>query len=99
MGKYESQATTQPLGKTPTATPSSNPKGGQYQEVGDQVKLNRTPVQSPSSNPKGGHYQEVGDQVKLNRMPIKGWGNAEKLPMSARAIEQSNIGRGSKGRK
>jgi hypothetical protein len=75
----------------PQPSPSSDPKSGMVQRVGDSLPLNRTPIQSPSSNPPSGKVQMVGDAVSLSRAPIKGLGSAAKIPMSERAVKQSDV--------
>lgn len=80
---------TLPLGKKPISSPSANPAGGSFQIVGDEIRLGKTPVPSPSANPSEGQRQIIGDGVTLSRTPVKGWGNAASLPMSERAIAQS----------
>lgn len=90
MAKIEQVGDSQPLGKSPVSTPTATRKMGEVQLVGDHKDLNRTPITSPSANPKGGKIQQVGDSVSLSRGPVKGWGSAANLPMSDRAIAQSN---------
>ena len=80
--------------KSPTPSPSSDPRGGSYQLVGDNIKMGRAKITSPSSNPSSGTFQKVGDTVTLNRTPIKGWGSAASLPMSKESISQSKTSAG-----
>jgi hypothetical protein len=98
-GQYQIVGDEQKLSHKPVSSPSANPKSGQSQLVGDSVSLSRTPVQSPSANPRSGQFDLVGDTVSLNRTPVKGWGSAANLPMSERAIQQSNTAAGKGGKK
>lgn len=90
MARIEEVGTSQPLSKRPQPSPSSDPRSGQVQFVGDHLPLNRTPVQSPSANPPSGKIQQVGDSVKLSYTPVKGLGSAASIPMSERAVKQSD---------
>lgn len=98
MSTIKTVGDSQPLSKSTVSTPTATRKMGTVQLVGDSQKLNRTPIASPSSNPKSGKVQQVGDSVSLNRGAVKGWGSAANLPMSDRAVAQSNTA-ATKGRK
>lgn len=97
--RWEMVGTEQPLGTGPEGSPSSNPKSGQFQLMGDNVSMSHTSIQSPSSNPPQGSYQIIGSETPMNRTPVKGWGNAAHLVMSDRAILQSKTAAGGAGKK
>jgi hypothetical protein len=90
MAQIKEVGDSQPLSKSPVASPSSTHKQGTVQMVGDHLPLSRTSVQSPSANPRGGKIDLVGDKVGMSRTPQKGLGSAANIPMSARAVQQSN---------
>ena len=96
--RYEIVGTEEPLRQSPpVASPSSDPRSGQFQMVGTGVRMSKRSIQSPSSNPRGGMTEIVGDQISLSRTPVKGWGNAAHLQMSDRAHEQSKTAAGGAG--
>ena len=91
MAQIKEVGTSQPMPKKPQPSPSSDPKSGQVQYVGDRLPLSRTSVQSPSANPRSGQIHEVGDSVSMSRSPVKGLGSAASIPMSERAVKQSDV--------
>lgn len=90
MASIKEVGDSQPMSRKPQPSPSSDPRSGQVQLVGDHLPMSRTPVQSPSSNPPSGKIELVGDKVSLNNSPHKGWGSAAPMPMSQRAVKQSD---------
>lgn len=90
MASIKEVGTSQPMPKKPQPSPSSDPRGGTVQRVGDSLPLSRTPVQSPSANPPSGKIELVGDSLGMSRTPNKGWGSAAPMPMSERAVKQSD---------
>lgn len=98
--RYEIIGTEEPLRQSPpVGSPSSDPRSGQFQLMGDGVRMSERSIQSPSSNPRGGMTELVGDTTTMSRTPVKGWGNAAHLEMSDRAHEQSKTSAGGGGRK
>lgn len=88
--RYEIVGTEQPIKQSPpVASPSSDPRSGQFELIGDAVRMVHKSVQSPSADPTSGQFQVVGDSISMSRTAVKGWGNAAYLQMSDRAQEQS----------
>ena len=98
--RWEILGTETPVSQNPpVASPSSDPRSGQFQMTGDAIRMGRGSVQSPSANPKEGSRDIMGDQTSMSRNPVKGWGNAAHLTMSDRAHQQSKTAAGGGGRK
>ena len=103
MPKFDLVGDSQPMnkGKAQPTPDKLMPRSGMFELVGDVESMNHNKtIQSPSANPPCGQFQIVGDSTPMSRNPLKGWGDAAKLTMSDRAVEQSKtVATGGKKRK
>lgn len=90
MARIEEIGDSLPMSKRPEPSLQQKVRGGEAQLVGDSLPMSRTPVQSPSANPPSGKIEVVGDRIPMSSAANKGWGSAANMPMSERAVKQSD---------